>query len=149
MVRHAKVTLDEVLNHRRIPASRGISHVLWSRFDPLGELLALGFSQSAGAPWRRLVYQAGQALAEILIAVITHGLLTEREHLSHIADALALRQGQEGMEAFDQLQRTAGIDLLETTRELLAGEGAQASGKGHEGYLLRKTTTTGLWTMES
>src|SRR5262245_37110511 len=49
-----------------------------------------------------------------------------REHLSHIADALALRQGQEGMEAFDQLQRTAGIDLLETTRELLAGEGAQA-----------------------
>src|SRR5262245_19399670 len=90
-----------------------------------------------------------QALAEILMAGITHGLLTEREHLSHIADALALRQDQEGMEAFDQLQRTAGIDLLETTRELLAGEGAQASGKGHEGYLLRKTTTTGLWTMES
>jgi hypothetical protein len=72
-----------------------------------------------------LVYQAGQALEEILIAVITHGLLTEREHLSHGADALALSQGQEGMEALNQFQRTAGIGLLETTIELRAGEGAQ------------------------
>jgi hypothetical protein len=30
-----------------------------------------------------------------------------------------------GMQAFDQFQRTAGIGLLETTIELLAGEGAQ------------------------
>jgi len=72
-----------------------------------------------------LVHQAGHALAEILIAVITHGLLTEREHLSHVADALALSQGQEGMETFDQFQRPAGRGLLETTIELLAGEGAK------------------------
>ena len=133
-----------VVQHPEVyPASCGLA-LLHAASCWRGVLVSL-----RGAPWRSLVYQAGQALAEILIAVITHGLLTEREHLSHIADALALRQGQEGMEAFDQLQRTAGIDLLETTRELLAGEGAQASGKGHEGYLLRKTTTTGLWTMES
>jgi hypothetical protein len=125
MVRHAKVTLDEVLNHRRVPASRSISNVLWARFDPLGELLALGFGEVAGSPWRSFVHQAGRALAEILIAVITHGLLTEREHLCHVADTLALSQGQEGMEAFDQLQRTTGIGLLETTIELLAGEGAK------------------------
>jgi hypothetical protein len=52
-------------------------------------------------------------------------LLTERKHLSHATDALALSQGQEGMNAFDQFQRTAGIGLLETTIELLAGEGAE------------------------
>jgi hypothetical protein len=52
-------------------------------------------------------------------------VLTEREHLSHGADALALSQGQEGMDAFNQFQRTAGIGLLETTIELRAGEGAQ------------------------
>jgi len=125
MVRHAQVTLDEVLNHRRVPAARGVSSLLWARFDPLGELLALSVSEFARSPWRSFVRQAGQALAERLIAVITHGLLTEREHLSHVADALALRQGQEGMDAFDQLQRTAGLGLLETTIELLAGEGAQ------------------------
>ena len=55
---------------------------------------------------------------------MTHRI-TERAHRSHVADALALSQGQEGMEAFDQFQRTAGLGLLETTRELLAGEGAQ------------------------
>jgi hypothetical protein len=38
------------------------------------------------------------------------------------------------MEAFDQLQRTAGIGLRETTIALLAGEGAKVEGKGHEGY---------------
>jgi hypothetical protein len=125
MVRHATVTLDEVLNHRRVPASRGRSSLLWARFDPLGELLALGFGEFAGSPWRSFVHQAGHALEEILIAVITNGLLTEREHLSHVADALALSQGQEGMDAFDQFQRTAGIGLLKTTLELLAGEGAK------------------------
>src|SRR5215468_6841255 len=125
MVHHAKVTLDEVLNHWRVPASRSISNVLWACFDPLGELLALGFGEFAGSPWRSFVHQACHALEEILIAVITHGLLTERKHLSHVADALALSQGQEGMDAFDQFQRTAGIGLLETTKELLAGEGAQ------------------------
>ena len=70
MVRHAKVTLDEVLNHRCVQASRGISRLLGARFDPLGERLALGFGEFAGAPWRSLVYQAGQALEEILMAVI-------------------------------------------------------------------------------
>jgi hypothetical protein len=72
-----------------------------------------------------LVYHAGQALAERLLAVITPGLLTARAPRRHVADALALSQGQEGMEAFHQLQSTAGIGLLETTIELLAGEGAQ------------------------
>jgi hypothetical protein len=98
---------------------------LWTRFDPLGELLALGFGEFAGSPWRSFVHQAGHALAEILMAVITHGLRTESAHLSHVANALALSQGQEGMDALDQLQRTAGIGLLETTIELLAGEGAK------------------------
>jgi hypothetical protein len=59
------------------------------------------------------------------MAGITHGVLTAREPRSHLADALALSQGQEGREAFDQLQRTAGRGLLETPREWLAGEGAQ------------------------
>jgi hypothetical protein len=88
-------------------------------------VLALSFGEFAGSPWRSFVHQAGHALEEILIAVITHGLLTEREHLSHVADALALSQGQEGMDAFDQFHRAAGVGLLETTQELLAGEGAQ------------------------
>src|SRR4029453_4067130 len=125
MVRSPKGPLDEILNHRRVPTPRRISRLLWARFHPLGGLLALGFGGFAGPPTRRLVYQAGQAFEEILIAVITHGLLTEREHRSHGADALALRQGQEGMDAFDQFQRTAGIGLLETPIELLAGEGAK------------------------
>src|SRR5215510_9409382 len=47
-VRHAKVTLDEVLHHRRGPASRGISRLLWARFAPRGELLAWGFGELAG-----------------------------------------------------------------------------------------------------
>src|SRR4029453_9344346 len=141
MVRHAKVTRDEVLNHRCVPASRGLSRLLWARFAPLGELWALGCGACAGAPWRSLVSQAGQALEEILLAVSTHGLLTEREPLSHGADAWALSQGQEGMEALNQCQRTAGIGLLETTRELRAGEGHQVVGKRHEGILLRRTMT--------
>src|SRR4029450_184959 len=107
MVRHAKVTLDEVLNHRCVPASRGLSRLLWARFDPLGELLALGLAEFAGTPWRSLVYQAGQALEEILIAVIRHGWLTEREHPSHGADALALSQGKEGMDAVEHVHRDA------------------------------------------
>ena len=76
-------------------------------------------------PWRGFVHQAGYVLEEILIAVITNGLLTAREHLCHVADALALSEGYEGMEAFDQFQRIAGIGLLEATIALLAGEGAK------------------------
>lgn len=125
MVRHAKVPLDEVLNHWRVPASRGLSHVLWARFAPRGKLLALGCGAFAGSPWRRVVYQAGHALAERRMAVITHGVRTESAHRSHVADALALSQGQESMETFDQFQSPPGLGLLETTIELLAGEGAQ------------------------
>ena len=64
-------------------------------------------------------------LKQELISVITNGLLTQRQHVSHFADALALSQGQQGMDAFDQFQRTAGIGLLETAIELLAGERAE------------------------
>jgi hypothetical protein len=95
---------------------------LWARFDPLGELLTLGFRQFAGSPGRGCVHQAGHALAKILIAVIAHGLLTQSEHLSHITHALPLSQSQEGMDTLDQFQRTAGVGLLETTIEVLAGE---------------------------
>jgi hypothetical protein len=56
-------------------------------------LLALDCGACAGAPWRGLGHQAGHALAEIRMAVITHGLLTAREPLCHGVDAWALREG--------------------------------------------------------
>jgi hypothetical protein len=52
-------------------------------------------------------------------------LLAQRQHLSHVADTLALSQGQKGMDALDQFQRTAGIGFLKPTIVLLAGEGAE------------------------
>ena len=125
MVRSPKVPLDELLHPRRVPAPRGRANLWWARLNPRGELLAWGLGALAGLPWRSLVYQAGQAFAELLLAVLTHGLLPAPEPLSHVADAVALRQGEEGREAFDQLQRTAGLGLLETPIALLAGEGAQ------------------------
>jgi hypothetical protein len=72
-------------------------------FDPLGELLSLGFGEFARPPRRGFVYQAGHTLAEVLIAVSAHGLFTERKHFSHFTDALALSQSQESMDALDQL----------------------------------------------
>ena len=98
---------------------------MWARFAPLGALWAVGCGAGAGAPWRSWGPQAGHALEERLMAGITDGLLPAREHRSHVADALALRQAQEGLEALAQWQSTAGIALLQTTLEWLAGEGAQ------------------------
>jgi hypothetical protein len=111
------------------------------RFEPLGELLALSFGEFAGPPWGSFVHQTRHAFAEILLAVIAPGLLTKRQHLSHFADTLPLSQGKEGMEAFDQFQRAAGVGLLKTAIELLAGERAELEGKGHERYLLRRETS--------
>ena len=102
--------------------------------------MTLGFGEFAGPSWGSLVHQAGHALAEILIAIIAHGLFTERKHFSHFTGLLALSQSQESIDALDQLERTAGEGLLETAIELLAGEGAELSGKGHERDPLRMET---------
>jgi hypothetical protein len=122
MILHTKATLDEVLNHRRIPTAGGIARVLRTRFDPLGQLLSLGFGEFAGSPGRGLIHQTCHTLEKVLIAIITNGLLTERKHCSHFADALALSQSQEGMDALDQFERASGVGLLKTTIEVLAGE---------------------------
>jgi hypothetical protein len=98
---------------------------LGTRFEPLGELLALGFGKFAGPPWGSFVHQTRHAFEEILIAVIAYGLLPKRQHLSHFADTLALSQGKEGMDAFHQFQRAAGVGLLKPAIELLAGERAE------------------------
>ena len=142
-VRHATVTRDAVLQPRRVPASRRLSHVLGARFDPGGAWLALGWREGAGSPGRRVGHPAGPALAEIRRVVITHGWLPASQPLCPVADTVALCQGQEGGDALAQVQRTAGIGLLETTREWRAGAGVQVEGKGPEGSLLRSTTGTG------
>jgi hypothetical protein len=71
------------------------------------------------------------------VAVIAHSLLPESKPLGDLVDVLALSESQESMKAFDQFQRAAGIGLLETALELLAGERAELYGKGHERYLLQ------------
>src|SRR5262249_51710442 len=103
MVSHAKVALHEVLNHRRIPASGGIACTLGACFDPLGELLSLGFGELARPPRRGCVYQAGHNLEKVLNWVIADRLFTERKHCSHFTGVLALSQSQESMDALDQL----------------------------------------------
>ena len=57
------------------------------------------------------------------MAVIAPGLCPEGKPCSHFTDALALSQSQESLEALDQLERTAGVGLLETAREWRASEG--------------------------
>lgn len=81
IVLHPELTPNEILNHRCVPASRGVASVLWTPFDPLGELLTLGFGEFAGSPWRGFVNQAGHALEEELVSVVPNGLLTESHHV--------------------------------------------------------------------
>ena len=125
MVLNSESTPNEVLNHRSIPASRGVSRVLWTGFDPLGELLALGFGEFAGSSRRGLVSQTGHALEQELVSVITNCLFTESHHLSDFADALPLSQCQECVDTFDQFQGTAGVAFLETAIELFASKRAE------------------------
>src|SRR4026208_616224 len=97
MVFHPKLTPDQVLNHRRIPASGSVSRILRIGFEPLGELLALGLGEFARSSWRGFVNQTGHTLEEELISVVPNGLLTESQQVSDFAHALTLRQSQEGM----------------------------------------------------
>jgi len=90
VVRDAKATLDQVLHHGGMPASRRLVTDLRTSFDPLGELLALGFGEFAGSPWRRLGHQTGHTVDELRIAVIAHGLLTEIKPLGDLVNILAL-----------------------------------------------------------
>ena len=94
-------------------------------FDPLGQLPTLGCGAFARPSWRGLVDETGHALAQVWIAVIANSLLPKRQHISHVADTVTVRQTQEGMEALDQCQRTTGVGLLETALEVLAGERAE------------------------
>jgi hypothetical protein len=125
VVEHPKVAPNEVLNHGCIPASRGITTVLRTPFDPLGQLLSLGFGEFTGTSWRGFVNQAGHALEEELLSVVTNSLLTETQHVGYFADALTLSEGQQSLDAFDQFQGAAGIGFLEAAIELLAGERAE------------------------
>jgi hypothetical protein len=59
-------------------------------------------------------------------------LLAQASHLGDFMHAHILGEGEQSMEAFDEPKRAAGIGLLETARELLACEGAEVEGKGHE-----------------
>ncbi len=81
IVLNPELAPDEVLNHRRVPASRGIAAVLWTPFDPRGELLTLSFGEFARSSRRGFVDEAGHALEEVLISVIANSLLTETQHL--------------------------------------------------------------------
>ncbi len=125
IVGHAELAPDEVLDHWRIPAARRVANVLRTPFDLLGELLSLGFGELTRSPWRRCVNQAGHALEQELISVITNGLLSERHHLGYFTNTLALSEGEEGVDAFNQFQRAAGVGSLETTIELFAGKRAE------------------------
>lgn len=125
IVLNSEFAPNEVLDHRRVPASRGIAAVLWTPFDPRGELLPLSFGEFARSSRRRFVNQAGHALEEVLISVIANGLLTESQHVGDFAHALPLSQGQQSVDAFDQFQRAAGISLLEASIKLFAGERAE------------------------
>ena len=55
MIQDAKAALDEVLDHRRVPAARGRARSLWAGFDHVGQLASLGFGQLAGAARGALV----------------------------------------------------------------------------------------------
>jgi hypothetical protein len=125
VVRDAKATLAQVLQHGGLPASRRRATVLRTGFAPLGERLALGWGAWAGAPWRRLGHQTGHTVAEKRVAVSAHGLLTARKPLGALVDGLAWRESQESMDAFAPWQRAAGRGLLATAREWLAGERAE------------------------
>ncbi len=125
MIRHTKATLDEVLNHRGIPAARGIARSLGTDFDPIGQLFAWRFGQFARPAWRPFVYQTGDTFHKEGMTVIANRLLTERQHLGDLTDAQVLSQGKQGMDAFAELQRAIGVGLLETAIELLAGERVQ------------------------
>jgi hypothetical protein len=59
--------------------------------------------------------------SEELVSVIANRLLTQSQHLRDFTDALTLSPNQESMEAFDPFQRAAGVGLLETAIEVLAG----------------------------
>jgi len=98
---------------------------LWSGFDPLGELLRLGVAQFVGSPLRRWLKQAGHALEQELVSVLTNGRLTQSQPVRDFSHALALSQGQQGMETFDPFQGTAGIGFLEATTQWFASKRAE------------------------
>src|SRR4029450_9830666 len=125
VVRDAKATLAQVLQHGGLPASRRRATVLRTGFAPLGERLALGWGAWAGAPWRRLGHQTGHTVAEKRVAGSASGWLTGREPLGALVDGVAWRESQQRMEAFSRWQRAAGRGLLATAREWLAGERAE------------------------
>jgi hypothetical protein len=49
LIQDAKAALDEVLDHRRVPAARGRAPSLWAGVDQGGPLASLGLGQLAGA----------------------------------------------------------------------------------------------------
>src|SRR5215471_12862289 len=73
MILHAKVPLDEVLEHRRTPAAGRIPGGLRSRCDQGGQLLALHFGQFAWPSWRVLIDQTGHTTPEKPVEVVADG----------------------------------------------------------------------------
>jgi hypothetical protein len=70
MIGEAEASLEEVLQHRRVPAARGVARGLRARFAPLGEPAALRFGPLAGAAWRSLGREAGQRLHQFSVPLL-------------------------------------------------------------------------------
>jgi hypothetical protein len=59
------------------------------------------------------------------VAVSAPGRRTASKPLGDLVDVVAWRESEESREAFDPWQRAAGLGLLETAREWLAGARAE------------------------
>ena len=125
MIRDAKAALDEVLHHGRVPTARGRARRLGAGFEHVGQRASLGFGQLAGAPRRALVRYTRQRLYQKEVAVIASRLCAQAQPSGDVLDAHSLGQSEQGVEAFDQPKRTAGVGLLKTALELLARKGTE------------------------
>ena len=102
MILHAKVPLDEVLEHRGTPAAGRIPGGLRPSCNQGGQLLALRFGQCAGASWRTLIGQTAHATPEKPVEVVTDGLFTQGQHLRDLAHGHTLGNGQQRMDTCDE-----------------------------------------------
>ena len=143
MRRAAPAAQEAGLHPWRVPAARGSARSVGAGCEPVRHLASLGWGQRAGAPRGALRRSTGPRLPQQEVAVSAHGWGAHAPPGGAFLAAHLLGPSAEGVEAFAQPERAAGVGLWQTAREWLARPGTEGSGKGPEGSLLRITHGAG------